>query len=82
MSQIDKVEDLFEKNNYEAAFNVSDILRSKIKKLRRCGIMEKGIYSIENIVFKTLRNNEYIKKLFDVRTKAYDKMMSLNHNVI
>ena len=71
-----------EKNNYEAAFNVSDLLRDKIKKLRRCGIAEKGIYSTENLVFKTLRNNEYIKKLLDARTKSYDNMMSLNHNAV
>jgi len=82
MSQIDRVEELFDKNNHEAAYNVADLLRDKIKKLRRCGIMEKGIYSTENLVFKTLRNNEYIKKLFDIRTRSYDKMMSLNHNAI
>ena len=82
MSQIDRIEDLLEKENYEAAYNVGDMLRDKIKKLRRCGIMEKGIYSTENLVFKTLRNNEYIKKLFDTRTKAYDQMMSLNHNAV
>ena len=33
-------------------------------------------------VFKTLRNNEYIKKLFNNRIKAYDEMMSLNHNAV
>ena len=82
MNQIDRIEDLLEKENYEAAYNVGDMLRDKIKKLRRCGIVEKGIYSTENLVFKTLRNNEYIKKLLDTRVSAYDKMMSLNHNAI
>ena len=82
MNQIDQIENLLEKENYEAAYNVSDMLRDKIKKLRRCGIMEKGIYSTENLVFKTLRNNEYIKKLFNNRIKAYDEMMSLNHNAV
>ena len=82
MDEIDRIEDLFEKENYEAAYNVAGLLRDKIKKLRRCGIMEKGIFSTENLVFKVLRNNEYIKKLFDTRIKAYDRMMSLNHNAI
>jgi len=82
MDQIDRVENLFEEDNYEAAYNVAGLLRDKIKKLRRCGIMEKGIFSTENLVFKALRNNEYIKKLFDTRIKAYDKMMSLNHNAV
>ena len=82
MDQIDRIEELFEKDNYEAAYNVAGLLRDKIKKLRRCGIMEKGVFSTENLVFKALRNNEYIKKLFDTRIKAYDKMMSLNHNAV
>ena len=82
MNQIDKIKDLLEKENYEAAYNVGDMLRDKIKKLRRCGIMEKGVYSTENLVFKVLRNNEYIKKLLDTRISAYDNMMSLNHNAV
>jgi len=82
MDQIDKVEDLYDKNNYEATYNVANLIRDKIKRLRRCGLMEKGIFSVENLVFKTLRNSEYIEKLLNLRIKAYDKMMSLNHNVV
>ncbi len=82
MGRIDGIEDLMNDNNDEAAYNIAGILRDKIKKLRRCGIMDKGIYSTENLVFKTLRNNEYIKKLLSMRTKAYDRMMSLNNNVL
>jgi predicted nucleotidyltransferase len=82
MDQIDRVEELVEKNNYEAAYNVANLIRDKIKRLRRCGLVEKGIFSIENLVFKTLRSSEYMGKLLDLRTKAYDKMMSLNHNVV
>jgi hypothetical protein len=82
MDQIDRVEELFNKNNYEAAQNVSDLVKDKIKRLRRCGLAEKGIYSTENLVFKTLRNNGYIKKVSDLKTKSYDKIMSLNHNAV
>tara|TARA_Y100000034_G_scaffold75815_1_gene91003 strand:- start:3080 stop:3853 length:774 start_codon:yes stop_codon:yes gene_type:complete len=82
MDQIDRVQELYDKNNHEAVQNVSNLLRDKIKRLRRCGLAEKGIYSTENLVFKTLRNNGYIKKILDLRTKAYDKMMSLNHHAV
>ena len=82
MDQIDRVEDLFNKNNYEATQNISELIRDKIKRLRRCGLAEKGIYSTENLVFKTLRNNGYIKKILDFKTISYDKMMSLNHNAV
>ena len=82
MDQIDRVEELFNNNSYEATQNIADLLRDKIKRLRRCGLAEKGIYSTENLVFKTLRNNGYIKKILDFKTKSYDKMMSLNHNAV
>ena len=82
MDQIDRVEELYKKNNFEAAQNVSDLLKGKIKRLRRCGLAERGVYSTENIVFKTLRNNGYIKKILDLKTDSYDKLMSLNHNAI
>jgi len=82
MDQIDRVEALFSNNKHEVVQNVSDLLRGKIKRLRRCGLAEKGIYSTENLVFKTLRNNGYIGKLLDLKNKSYDKMMSLNHNAV
>ena len=82
MDQIDRLEDLYNKNNHEAVYNVGNLIGDKIKRLRRCGLAEKGIFSVENLVFKTLRNSEYIKKLFSLKTKAYDRMMSLNHNAV
>jgi len=82
MDQVDRVQVLYDENNYEAARNISSIIRGKIKRLRRCGLAEKGIYSTENLVFKTLRSNGYIKKILDLRTKSYDKMMSLNHHAV
>ena len=81
MDQINRLEDLYNKKNYEAVFNVGDLLRNKIKRLRRCGLMEKGIFSTENLVFKALRNQGYIKKLLDFRKDAYDKMMSIDNAV-
>ena len=82
MDQIDRVDNLYSSNNFEASLNVADIIRDKIKRLRRSGLAEKGIYSTENIVFKTLRNNGYIKKIMDLRTNSYDKLMSMNHNAV
>lgn len=77
MDQIDRIEELYLNKNYEAVVNISDILKNKIKRLRRCGLAEKGIFSIENLVFKTLRNNNYIDKLHQLRNDSYDKMMSI-----
>jgi len=82
IDQITRLEEMYKNNNYEAVQNVGALIKDKIKRLRRCGLAEKGIYSIENLAFKTLRNGGYIKKLFDLKRTAYDKMMSLNHNVV
>ncbi len=82
IDQITRLEEMYKNNNYEAVQNVGMLIKDKIKRLRRCGLAEKGIYSIENLAFKTLRNGGYIKKLFDLKRTAYDKMMSLNHNAV
>ena len=52
----------------------------KIKKFRKSGLESSGEYSNENLVFKYLRNNGFIKQLHDVRNDSYDKMMSLEGN--
>lgn len=83
MDQIDRLKELYENKNYEAVVNIGDVLKNKIKRLRRCGLAEKGIFSIENLVFKTLRNNNYIDKLHRLRNNSYDKMMSIiNKNAV
>ena len=54
----------------------------KIKKYRSAGLSSEGELSVENIAFKYLRNNNYIKLLIDIRNNSYDKLMSLNHNAV
>lgn len=53
-------------------------LKSEIKDLRRTGLEEgEGEYSIGNLVFKKLRNTEYLSKLFDYWHRLEDKELSL-----
>jgi hypothetical protein len=53
-------------------------LKNEIKALRSSGLEEgEGEYSIGNLVFKKLRNNEYLAKIFDYWTKLEDKQLSL-----
>jgi len=52
-------------------------LKDKIKKLRQSGLEKEGEFSVENLVFKTLRNNGYLEKLFDAYTNTIDKTLSL-----
>lgn len=51
-------------------------LKDKIKKMRKAGLEKAGEFSTENLTFKVLRNEEYLKKLFDAYHNAYDDCLS------
>jgi hypothetical protein len=51
--------------------------KDKLKKYRTCGLEKDGEYSDENLVFKVLRRNGYIEKLFDFENKHIDKKLSI-----
>jgi hypothetical protein len=53
-------------------------LKQKIRNMRKAGLESRQQeFSIENIAFKILRRNGILDYLEDLRTKAYDEMMSL-----
>ena len=58
-----------------------DKLKEKIKKYRSCGLEKGGEYSNENLVFKFLRRNGYIQKLFDNKNELIDKNLSIQENL-
>jgi len=78
IGQVEDIEGLYDDKKYEEANNFAKKLVEKIKKFRKSGLESDGEYSNENLVFKILRNEQHIKELYDLRTKSYDKMMSLN----
>lgn len=72
---IDDLEDKSKKNS-----NVkSDIenIKRKIKRFRQNGLSDGGEYSYENLTFKLLRRNGYIKKLIDLKKQSTDKQLSI-----
>lgn len=53
--------------------------KEKIRKMRQAGLQSKaGLYSVENLAFKTLRNNGYLDKLNTYLRKIEDTDLSLN----
>lgn len=40
-------------------------LKDKISKMRKSGLEKTGMYGVENLTFKVLRNQGYLNKLFD-----------------
>jgi hypothetical protein len=59
---------------------VNDV-RRKIKRFRQSGLDNGGEYSYENLTFKLLRRNGYIKKLMDLRKESINKELSVGEEL-
>jgi hypothetical protein len=66
-----------EENKSDGPIKKIDELKNKIKHFRQCGLERGGEYSYENLTFKLLRRNGYIKKLLTLKTKSIDKKLSI-----
>jgi predicted nucleotidyltransferase len=77
MEDIDETYDLYAEKDFLLAQQTAVALMEKIRRYRKTGLETGGIYSVENLVFKVLRRNEYLKKLSSIKTLAYDASMSL-----
>lgn len=51
-------------------------IKDMLMTLRKRGLKEGGEYNFRNITYKTLRNMNYIEKLFDFITQGYDDSLS------
>jgi len=51
--------------------------KDKLKKFRISGLQKGGEMSLENLVFKVLRRNGYIDKLYNVPTTTIDNKLSM-----
>lgn len=77
MDIIDTVIDNVSDEELNQATETIDKVKDKLKKYRSCGLEREGEYSYENLVFKFLRRNGYIQKLFDFTNELVDKRLSL-----
>jgi hypothetical protein len=77
MDKIDSVMDDAKKENYDNAIKQIDSFKEKLKKYRSAGLEKDGEFSYENLVFKVMRRNGYIDKLFDFKNKLMDKELSI-----
>ena len=80
MEKIDDIYDNYAEQKYSLAEKRAIYIINKIRNYRKAGLEQDGPYSIENLVFKVLRRNGYLKKVIDLRTNSYDKRMSVNYD--
>ena len=57
--------------------DLAEKLLDKIKKMRKAGLAEGGEFSVENLVFKKLRDTGVIERLMKVKKEGVDKKLSL-----
>ena len=77
---IDELEKISKKDlepsDAEMYYNKAVELKNKITKSRKDALKKGGEFSIENLVFKKLRNEGKIGKLIDIISTLYDKIYS------
>ena len=78
MDQIDDAYDMYAEKDFLQAKQFGDAIMERLKRYRKSGLETGGIYSVENLVFKVLRRNDYLEKLSNVRTDSYDALMGVN----
>mgnify|MGYP001167713928 CR=1 FL=1 len=81
MNDIDEVYELLAVKDYKTANEQSERLMKKLKKYRQGGLEKGGEHSIENLVFKVLRRNDYLQRLSNLRIVSYDNMMTVNGGI-
>jgi len=78
--EIDAIEDDYRAKRYEKVLKSVERLREKMKKMRSDGLEDEGIYSVENLAFKLLRNSGQIAKLMNLGNDSYDSSMTIGKN--
>ena len=78
--ELDLLDDALDNISDEKEFSLinkrAKKLKDKIMKMRKEGLASKGEFSVENLAFKTLRNDKTIARLNDLIIKSYDLMYS------
>jgi hypothetical protein len=79
METIDNLmEDILD-DDLNTALGKIEKFKEKLKKYRSSGLEKDGEFSYENLVFKFLRRNQYIDKLYNFKNKLMDKKLSLEN---
>ena len=78
MDEIDDAYDMFAEKDFLQAKQSGDAIMERLRRYRKAGLEGGGIYSVENLVFKVLRRNDYLEKLNNIRTDSYDGLMGVN----
>lgn len=82
METIDNLMEDIVDDELDIALEKIEKFKDKLKKYRSSGLEKDGEFSYENLVFKFLRRNQYIDKLYDFKNKLMDKKLSLENQEV
>lgn len=63
-----------------AALDGMERMRDRLRQMRHAGLAKSGEHSVENLVFKELRNRGLIDRLKLAARHSYDELMSIHEN--
>lgn len=78
---MNQIEDAVSDSNAKRKIKNLDKIKEKVSGLRNIGLNKDGEFSVENIVYKTLRRSGHLDMMYDEKNKAVDSLMSLSESV-
>jgi predicted nucleotidyltransferase len=78
VDRISHIEQMMADEEGDTILDAIDRLKTKIRNMRQTGLEGAGQYSVENLAFKVLRRSEELKRLSDLKAKAYDEFMTIS----
>ena len=81
IGQLRDIRQDYNDKKYQSVIDKVTRIKKKIKDMRTAGLEKGGEFSIENIVFKTLRRTPFMDILDSFKAKSYDKLMSVSETI-
>ena len=79
--QLRDVKQDYQDKQYQSVVDKVTKIKNKIKQMRNAGLEKGGEFSLENLVFKTLRRTPFMDILDSFKAKSYDKLMSVSETI-
>lgn len=76
------IRDDYKNHQFQSVIDKVTKVKDKIKQMRKAGLESGGEFSLENLVFKTLRRTPFMDILDSFKAKAYDAVMSVEENMV
>jgi hypothetical protein len=81
IDKLNTIKKEYDDDNFKKCISDIDKLKEKLKNFRKSGLEKGGEYSIENIVYKTLRRSNFLEIIDTYKAKSYDKLMSIKESI-